>query len=88
MHHTLIAKEDISHYHIVPAPEDKTAYWQQELSYAVRLGNAFKGKTTITFETVEGTRTVETTIWSLTDRHIHLKGGVTLPLSSIVEVHF
>jgi hypothetical protein len=88
MEHTMILKEEIGQYRMVPATTDLSAHWKQELSYAVRLGNEFKGKTTITFETSEGLRTVQTTVWSLTDKYIVLKGGVTVPLNSIVEVHF
>lgn len=88
MEHTMIVKEEIGQYTIIPSIEDKTEHWKQELSYAVRLGNEFKGKTTITFETTEGSRTVQTTVWSLTDNYIVLKGGITVPLKSIMEVHF
>lgn len=84
----MILKEEIGQYHIVHAQEDQSEHWKQELSYAVRLGNEFKGKTTITFETSEGSRTVQTTVWSLTDNYIVLKGGITVPLYSITEVHF
>lgn len=84
----MILKEEIGQYHIVHASEDQSEHWKQELSYAVRLGNEFKGKTTITFETSEGSRTVQTTVWSLTDNYIVLKGGITVPLYSITEVHF
>lgn len=88
MENNVISKEDISRYHIVPAAEDKTLHWRQELSYAVRLGNAFKGKTSVTFTTTEGPKTVQTTVWSMTEDYIQLKGGVTIPLNSIVDVHF
>jgi len=88
MENTLISKEDIGRYHIEPALENKTEFWRKELSYAVRLGNEFKGKTVLTFQTSDGPKTVETTIWSLTDNYIHLKGGVTIPLKSIIEIHF
>ncbi|RYY08891.1 MAG: hypothetical protein EOO04_39285 [Chitinophagaceae bacterium] len=88
MEHTMIVKEDIEQYHIIPAAVDKTEFWKQELSYAVRLGNEFKGKTTVTFETTEGSRTVQTTVWSLTENYIVLKGGITIALNSITEVHF
>ncbi len=88
MEHTMILKEEIGQYHIIPASEDKSNFWKQELSYAVRLGNEFKGKTTVTFETTEGSPTVQTTVWSLTDNYIVLKGGITIALNSITEVHF
>lgn len=85
---TLIAKEEIPRYTIVPAFVDKSEEWEKELSYAVRLGNEFKAKTLITFETTQGPKTVETTVWSVTDRYLQLKGGTLIPLSSIINVRF
>lgn len=85
---TLIPKEEIPLYKIVPAFVDNTELWRSELDYAVRLGNEFKGKTTITFETTQGPKSVETTIWSITDKHLHLKGGMIIPLESIIDLHF
>lgn len=85
---TLIAKEEIPRYHIVPAFVDKTAYWEKELNYAVRLGNEFKGKTSITFETTQGPCSVTTTVWSVTQDYIQLKGGMNIPLNAIIDVHF
>jgi hypothetical protein len=85
---TLIAKEEISDYKIVPAFVDNTEQWQRELTYATRLGNEFKGKTSITFETTEGPRSVETTVWSVTDGYLQLKGGTLIPIKSVIDVHF
>ena len=85
---TLVAKEDLPSLNIVPAFVDNSAQWRQNLSYAARLGNEFKGKTSITFETTAGPRTVETTVWSVTDEGLQLKGGMFIPLSSIIEVHY
>jgi hypothetical protein len=84
----LIAKEEIPRYHIVPAFVDNTSQWEKELTYAARLGNEFKGKTSITFETTQGPCSVTTTVWSVTSDYIHLKGGMTIPLNSIIDVHF
>lgn len=88
MFENLIPKEEVETYHIVPAHDDKSDYWKEHLNYAVRLGNEFKSKTTITFNTTEGPRSVETTVWSLTENYISLKGGILLPLNSILNVHF
>lgn len=85
---TIIEKEQIPEYKVIPAFVDKTEYWRSELQYAVRLGNEFKGKTSITFETTQGPRTVTTTVWSVTDEYMQLKGGLTIPLNSIIEAHF
>ncbi|OJU74713.1 MAG: hypothetical protein BGO09_08135 [Bacteroidetes bacterium 47-18] len=82
----IIEKEEISNFKMLPAQIDQSAKWIEKLSYAVRLGNEFKGKTSITFNTAEGERTVETTVWSLTDRYIQLKGGILIPLTSITDV--
>jgi hypothetical protein len=84
---TIIAKEQIPEYRIVPAFVDRTGYWVDQLRYSCRLGNEFKGKTVITFETTKGPRAVETTIWSVTDNHLMLKGGVDIPLSSVIDLY-
>ncbi|GAB3424446.1 hypothetical protein [Niabella aquatica] len=88
MTETLIPKEEISHLTLIPAEENRTGYWKEKLEYAQRLGNEFKSKTSITFNTAEGPRTVHTTVWSLTEHYIVLKAGVLIPLNSIVDVHF
>jgi hypothetical protein len=54
----------------------------------MRLGNEFKGKTNITFETTEGPVSVETTVWSVAGGHLQLKGGTMIPVDSIVDIHF
>lgn len=84
----VIEKEEIPSYKIVPAFVDRSDYWQEELQYATRLGNEFKGKTSITFETTEGPRTVTTTVWSVMKDFLQLKGGLNIPLSSIIDIHF
>lgn len=88
MHTQTINKEDIPQIKIVNAPEDRSKEWREKLDYGVRLGNEFKGKTVITFQTTEGERTVTTTIWSATDKYINLKGGISIPLTSITDLHF
>jgi hypothetical protein len=85
---TLIAKEELPLHKVIPAFIDNSEHWRNELNYAVRLGNEFKGKTIITFETTQGPRTVDTTIWSLTDEYLQLKGGMLIPLNSIIDIHF
>ena len=85
---TLIAKEEISDYKIVPAFVDRSEQWYGELTYAARLGNEFKGKTSITFETTDGPRSVETTVWSVTDGYLQLKGGTLIPIKSVIDIHY
>jgi len=85
---TIIEKEQIPDYKIVPAFVDKTENWEKEMQYAARLGNEFKGKTTITFETTQGPRSVTTTVWSVTNKYIQLKGGMNIPLNSVIDIHF
>lgn len=85
---TLIEKEDIPLYKIIPAFVDKSENLEKELAYATRLGNEFKGKTQITFETTQGPRTVNTTVWSVIDNYVQLKGGTIIPLRSVIDIHF
>lgn len=83
-----IEKENIVSLKLVPAETDYSKKWKAELDYAVRLGNEHKGKTTITFQAENGLYQVETTVWSATDKLLSLKGGITIPLNSITEIHF
>ncbi len=84
---TLIAKEQIPGLHIVPAFVDCSEQWKRKLNYSCRLGNEYKGKSTITFETSEGPLAVETTVWAVTDKHLSLKGGLCIPLSSVIDLN-
>ena len=84
----LIEKEELTNYTIIPAEVDKTDFWKEKLEYAVKLGNQLKGKTSITFNTSEGPRTVFTTVWSLTESYLVLKAGMLIPLNSLIDVHF
>lgn len=85
---TLIEKEQIPLYKIIPAFVDQSQHWEREMQYAARLGNEFKGKTIITFETTQGPRSVNTTVWSVTNNYIQLKGGLNIPLNSVIDMHF
>lgn len=82
----LIKKEDIINYTLIKADEDQTEYYSRILKYFERLGNEFKGKCSITFNTTNGAKMVNTTVWSVTENYCQLKGGISIPLSSIIEV--
>lgn len=60
----------------------------RQIDQAVRLGNAYQSKVSITFVDDEGLKRVETTIWAKGEQFISLKGGVWLPISRIVSVNF
>lgn len=83
---TLIEKELIPQIKFAKAEVDQSAHYFQVLKYFERLGNEFKGKCSISFNTTEGIRTVNTTVWAVTEGFCQLKGGISIPLSSIVEV--
>lgn len=56
------------------------------LHTAMLLGNCFKDKVTLVFQANEGISQVKTTVWATTDDSVILKGGVTIPVNSIVEI--
>lgn len=85
---TLIEKEHIGDYKIIPAENTQVSELFHKLSDAQRLGNEFKSKVSIAFNTEEGPMRVETTVWSLTDKYIQLKSAVLIPLISIISVEF
>ncbi|MBE8721328.1 hypothetical protein [Sphingobacterium pedocola] len=85
---TLIEKEEIGKYKIIPADINRVVELNQKLSNAQRLGNEFKSKVSIIFQTEDGPKRVDTTVWSLTERHIQIKNGVLLPLNALISVEF
>nr|WP_068892989.1 hypothetical protein [Pedobacter panaciterrae] len=84
----LIEKESIDISKIVPADQNHTDELRDKLNSAQRLGNEFKSKADITFNTTEGPKTVNTTVWSVTESYIQLKSGVHIPLSSLIDIDF
>ncbi len=85
----LIEKETIGSLKfndVVLVSQDPSIHNQIEL--AVRLGNAYHSKVSITFMDDEGLKRVETTIWAHGLKYICLKGGVWIPISRILDVKF
>lgn len=75
------SKEDVIHNE----PEKKVRSFQ--LMRAMRLGNLFKNKVTISFKDAQDRlMKVNTTIWGVTKETVILKKGVYLPINSIVSV--
>lgn len=84
----LIAKESIEINKIIPADQNHTEDLRDKLNSAQRLGNEFKSKADITFNTKEGVKTVSTTVWSVTEKYIQLKSGLHIPLNSLIDIDF
>lgn len=89
-----IAKEQIPQYKFtqqdsLSADPSARAVRVANLLRAERLGNAFHGKVRICFQTQEDSNcVVDTTVWSVGEDFICLKGGVTMPVSAITSVDF
>lgn len=58
------------------------------LEMAVMYGNTAYYKVKILFKDNEGTKAVNTTIWSVRDGNVTLKGGVKIPIHRILSVTF
>lgn len=63
-------------------------YRGRMLYMAMILGNGYKSKVKITFESIDGPRMVETTVWATTEATVMLKGGVSLPVATIYSVDY
>ncbi len=85
---TIIDKERISDYKLIPAEENRVEELCAKLNEAQRLGNEFKSKVSIAFNTDQGPVRIETTVWSLTEKYIQIKSGVLIPLNSIISVEY
>ena len=59
---------------------------EKELKKAMTLGNIYKQKVKIVFRDINSQKTTETTIWNADSGHVTLKGGVILPLKSIIRI--
>ncbi len=88
MHASVIEKESVAGMrfvgHEVLQDQQDILRRRHKLQRAVSLGNLYKGKSRITFATHEGIKTVEATVWAATDNYILLKGGVQIPIRSII----
>ncbi len=86
----LISKEEVSGLSFATSDvlQDVASKKAREnaLSQAMVLGNGYKGKVRIVFETTQGTKAVETTVWHATEKNIALKGGTVIPVHAIWEV--
>ena len=89
---TKIDKEAIRDVKFVPNEVLKNAEdirdRKADLDKATQLGNTYRSKAKITFETNEGLRQVETHIWASTEKNVTLKGGILIPIRSIHRVDF
>jgi len=83
----LIEKEAISSLHFKESiVVDQDPNIQHQIELAVRLGNAYHSKVSITFMDDGGLKRVETTLWAHGSKFICLKGGIWIPISRIVEI--
>lgn len=89
---TLVAKENISQLTFpkenVLTNEADRKVLKAKIDKALKLGNALKGKVKILFEDSEGMKTVETTIWGVTDKNILLKKTTIIPIRRIYDIKF
>lgn len=87
---TLIEKEEIVNYkfpkHEVLHTKDEIIQRRRDVERAMVLGNTEHGKMRITFETTAGIKAVETTVWAASDTEISLKGGVSIPIHTILKL--
>ncbi|WP_316832014.1 hypothetical protein [Pedobacter aquatilis] len=84
----IVEKEHIGYLNIINAKEDHSGELKTKLDEAQRLGNEFKSKAVITFNTTIGPKKVDTTVWSVTENYIQLKNNIHIPLKSLIDIDF
>ncbi len=82
----LIQKEEVVNYHFIPVDKKESNITKDKLERALRLGNEYKSKTIISFLTDQGPKKIETTVWTLTEDYIQIKGSVSIPLKSLIDI--
>jgi len=83
-----VEKEQIGYLNIINAKEDNSGNLQKKLDEAQRLGNEFKSKAVITFNTTIGPKKVDTTVWAVTEKYVQLKNNIHIPLKSLIDIDF
>ncbi|MDD3459219.1 MAG: hypothetical protein PHO74_07060 [Weeksellaceae bacterium] len=82
----LIDKSEVKNYHFLTVDQGASLVTREKLERALRLGNEFKAKARITFLTDKGIKMIETTVWTLTENYIQIKGSVSIPLKSLIDL--
>ncbi|WP_316765573.1 hypothetical protein [Pedobacter frigiditerrae] len=88
MNAELIEKETIDVTQIIPAETNLSEEAITRLASAQRLGNEFKAKATITFNTKEGAKKVYTTVWAVTEKYIQLKNNIHIPIKCVIDIEY
>lgn len=88
MNAELIEKETIDVTKIIPAETSLSEEAITRLASAQRLGNEFKAKATITFNTREGAKKVYTTVWAVTEKYIQLKNNIHIPIKCVIDIEY
>ena len=88
----MVAKENISQLSFpkndVLLLENERLERQSLINKAMTLGNTRKLKVKIVFEDAEGVKTVDTTVWGVTDNNIILKQTTVIPIRRIHQIKF
>ncbi len=84
----LINKEQVNNYKFLEAPKSEITIEASKLNAVVRLGNEFKTKVSIAFQTDQGPKKIETTVWSVTEKYLQIKNGVSIPLKSLIDIQY
>ena len=61
---------------------------RKRINRAMKLGNTRKSKVRIMFEDTEGIKTVETTIWGVTEKNVILKQTTLIPIRRVHQIKF
>jgi hypothetical protein len=88
MNGELIEKESIDTHDFAAADQVLSSEKLIYLKNAQRLGNEFKSKATIAFNTRHGIKKVSTTVWMVTENYLQLKNNVHIPIKSIVDIDY
>lgn len=84
----LVEKDHIKYLHLIEAKTNNTQVLNRKLADAQRLGNEFKAKANITFNTTIGPKRVYTTVWSVTEKYVQLKNNIHIPLASLIDIDY
>lgn len=78
---------EFPHQDILTNQEEKIKRLEK-LKVAMVIGNAMKYKCKIYFADESSNRLVETTVWFVSEKHVCMKSGITIPIERVIDVKF
>ena len=81
-----VPRDELVNITFKPSGKEPSKEFRKKLQSAMNIGNDYKIKVRIVFETNNGIMSTKTTIWMVGKQYILVKGNIAIPINSIWTV--